>query len=119
MSDILYVRALEVEAVIGVFAWEREVRQTIRLDLEVRTDIRKAAATDDIAQALNYKALCKRVISYVGESRFVLVESLAESLAQLILDEFAAPWVRLRISKPGAVRGTEDVGLCIERSLRG
>lgn len=118
MSDILYIRELEVQAIIGIYDWEREVHQRIHLDLELQTSIRKAAESDDIQEALNYKTLCKRLVTHIENNHFLLVEALAESVAQLVLDEFDTPWVRLKISKPGAVRNTLDVGLCIERGQR-
>ncbi len=113
--DIIYIKDLQIETVIGVFDWERNVRQTVSIDLEMATDIHKAAATDDINDALDYKAVCKRVIAFVEASRFQLVEALAEAVAQLIVQEFPIPWLRLRLGKPGALRGSRDVGLIIER----
>ena len=116
MPDIVYLRDLKVETVIGIFAWERAIRQQVSIDLEMASDIRRAAATDNIADALDYKAIAKRVIQFVGESEFQLVETLAERLAESLLDEFTIPWLRLRLSKPGAIRGAQDVGIIIERS---
>lgn len=113
--DIVYIRDLKIETVIGIFDWERRIRQTVSLDLEMATDIRKAAASDDIADALDYKAVAKRLIAFVGESEFLLVETLAEKVAAIVLGEFSVPWLRLRLSKPGAVRGSQDVGIVIER----
>ena len=113
--DIVYIRDLKIETVIGIFNWERRIRQTVSLDLEMATDIRKAAASDDIADALDYKAVAKRLIAFVGESEFLLVETLAEKVAAIVLGEFSVPWLRLRLSKPGAVRGSQDVGIVIER----
>lgn len=116
--DIVYIRDLKIDTVIGIYDWEREVKQTISLDLEMATDIRKAAATDDINDTLNYKAVAKRLISFVGDSKFLLVETMAEQIAQIVRDEFSVPWLRLRLSKPGAVRGSQDVGLIIERGSK-
>ena len=113
--DIVYIRDLKIETVIGIFDWERRIRQTVSLDLEMATDIRKAAASDDIKDALDYKAVSKRLITFVGESEFLLVETMAEKIAGIVLDEFNVPWLRLRLSKPGAVRGAQDVGVIIER----
>jgi len=101
-----------------VFDWERRVRQTVILDLEMGADIRRAAASDDLADTLNYKAVAKRVIEFVGRSEFQLVETLAERVAELILKEFAVPWLRLRVNKQGAVRGARDVGVIIERGVQ-
>ncbi len=113
--DIIYVSDLRVDTVIGIFDWERRVRQTVRIDLEMATDIRRAAASDRIEDTLNYKAVAKAVISYVEESEFQLVETLAEGIATIIIERFAVPWVRLRINKKGALRGARDVGVVIER----
>jgi dihydroneopterin aldolase len=116
--DIVYIRDLKIDTVIGIYDWERDVKQTVSLDLEMATDIRKAAATDDINDTLNYKAVAKRLIAFVGESNFLLVETMAEQIAQIVLQEFNVPWLRLRLSKPGAVRGSQDVGLVIERGSK-
>ena len=113
--DIVYINDLRVDTIIGIYDWEREVRQTISIDLEMATDIRLAATSDNIEHALNYKAVAKRLIDFVENSEFLLVEALAEQLASLVLDEFAVSWLRLRLSKPGAVRGARDVGIVIER----
>ncbi len=113
--DIVYINELRVDTVIGIFAWERRIRQTISIDLEMGFDIRKAAASDDIRDTLDYKAVGKRIIAHVQQSEAQLVERLAEEIAQLVLAEFRVPWLRLRLSKPGALRGAKDVGLVIER----
>ena len=113
--DIVYIRDLRIDTIIGIYDWEREVRQTVSIDLEMASDIRKAAATDDIQFALNYKAVSKRLIAYVENRNALLVETLAEEIAQVIRTEFNVPWLRLRLSKPGAIRGARDVGLLIER----
>lgn len=116
--DIVYIRDLKIETVIGIFDWERRIRQTVSIDLEMATDIRKAAATDNIADALDYKAVAKRLIAFVGESQFLLVETLSEKVAEIVMTEFSVPWLRLRLSKPGAVRGSQDVGIIIERGKK-
>ncbi len=116
--DIVYIRDLRIDTIIGIYEWEREVRQTVSIDLEMASDIRKAAATDDIQFALNYKAVSKRLIAYVENRNALLVETLAEEIAQMIRTEFDVPWLRLRLSKPGAVRGARDVGLIIERGAK-
>lgn len=116
--DIVYIRDLKIETVIGIFDWERRIRQTISIDLEMATDIRKAAASDNIADALDYKSVAKRLIGFVGESEFLLVETLSEKVAEIIQKEFNVPWLRLRLSKPGAVRGSQDVGIIIERGSK-
>jgi dihydroneopterin aldolase len=113
--DIIYLHGIKVECVIGVWAWERQIKQLISIDLDMATDIRRAAASDDLADTLNYKAIAKRVQSYVGNSRFQLVETLAEKTADLLMTEFGIPWCRVRVNKGGAVRGARDVGVVIER----
>lgn len=116
--DIVYIRDLRIDTIIGIYDWEREVRQTVSIDLEMASDISKAAVTDDIQYALNYKAVSKRLIAYVENRNALLVETLAEEIAQVVRTEFDVPWLRLRLSKPGAVRGARDVGLIIERGAR-
>jgi dihydroneopterin aldolase len=103
---------------IGVFDWERRIRQTVILDLDMAADIQRAADSDDLADTLNYKAVAKRLIEFVGRSEFQLVETLAERVAELVLKEFSVPWLRLRVNKQGAVRGARDVGVIIERGER-
>jgi len=116
--DIVYIRDLRIDTIIGIYDWERQVKQTVSLDLEMATDIRPAAQTDDIQFALNYKEVSKRLIAYIETRNALLVESLAEEVAAIILNEFNVPWLRLRLSKPGAVRGARDVGLVIERGIK-
>jgi len=116
--DIIFIRDLRIDTVIGIYDWERSIRQTIRLDLEMATDIAKSAATDRIEDTLNYKAVAKRVISFVEESSFQLVETLAERIAELVQAEFGVPWLRLTLNKGGAVRGAQGVGVIIERGAR-
>ena len=117
--DIVFINELRIETIIGIYDWERKVRQTISLDLEMATDIRKSAATDAIDDTLDYKAVAKRLIAFVGESEYQLVETLAEKIAEIVLSEFSVPWVKLTVHKPGAVRGSRDVGVIIERGNRG
>lgn len=114
--DIIYLNDLKIETVIGIFDWERRIKQTVSIDLEMAADIARAAASDSIDDTLDYKAVAKRLIAFVGESQFQLVETLAERVAGIVLDEFGVPWVRVRINKRGAVRHAEDVGVVIERS---
>ena len=116
--DIIFVRDLRIDTVIGIYDWERSIRQTIRLDLEMAADIARAAASDRIEDTLNYKAVAKRLISFVESSEFQLVETLAERITEIVLNEFEVPWVRLRLNKQGAVRGARDVGVIIERGPR-
>lgn len=116
--DIIYLRDLRIDTVIGIYAWERRIKQTIILDIEMATDIRKAAQTDSIDDTLNYKAVAKRLIDFVGNSDFQLVETLSERVAEIVLNEFQVPWLRLQVNKQGAVRGARDVGVIIERGVR-
>lgn len=116
--DIVYIRDLRIDTIIGIYDWERQVQQTVSLDLEMAADIRQAAATDDIQYALNYKSVAKRLIQFVGDSEFQLVETMAEQLAAIVREEFQVPWVKLRLSKPGALRQSQDVGLIIERGQK-
>jgi 7,8-dihydroneopterin aldolase/epimerase/oxygenase len=113
--DKIFIHALKSEAIIGIYDWERQVRQTVIVDIEFSADIRKAALTDSIDDTLNYKRVAKRVLAFIEASQFHLVETLAEHLAMLILEEFGIEWVRLTVSKPGAVRGSRDVGVALER----
>ncbi len=116
--DIVYISDLKVDTVIGIYDWERRIRQTVSLDLEMAAEISRAAASDHIDDALNYKAIGKRIIQYIEDSDFQLVETLAERVAQLVLEEFGVAWLKLRLSKPGALRGSRDVGVIIERGER-
>jgi len=117
--DIVFINDLRIETIIGIYDWERKVKQTISLDLEMGTDIRKSAATDAIEDTLNYKAVAKRLIAFVGDSEYQLVETLAEKITDIVLSEFDVPWLKLTVHKPGAVRGSRDVGVMIERGSRG
>ncbi|MGH8260929.1 MAG: dihydroneopterin aldolase [Steroidobacteraceae bacterium] len=114
-SDSIFLRGLGIECIIGFIEWERRVRQTVVIDLELPVDCRKAALSDDVRDTLDYKSVAKRVIAFVEASEFKLVETLAHRTAQLILDEFAVEWVRLSVNKPGAIRSSRDVGVTIER----
>ena len=114
--DKVFIEGLEIEALIGIYDWERRIRQTLRFDLEMAFDNRVPAASDDIADTLDYKAVSKRLVEYVGQSGFGLVETLAERCVELVIREFGVQWVRLKLSKPGAVRGAQAVGVVIERS---
>ena len=115
--DKIFIHALKTETIVGIFDWERQVKQTVILDIEFSADIRKAALTDAIDDTLNYKRVAKRVLAFVEESSFHLVETLAEHLAMLILEEFAVAWVSIALSKPGAIRGSRDVGVTLERAV--
>ncbi len=116
--DIIFLSDLKVETVIGIWDWERKIRQTVSIDLEMSADIAKAAATDDVKDTLNYKLVAKRLQQFVGDSSFQLVETLAEKIAGIVLDEFDVAWVKVRVNKPGAIRGARDVGVMIERGVK-
>ena len=116
--DIIFLRNLKIDTVIGIYDWERRIKQTVILDLEMATDIKKAAKSDDIADTLDYKAIAQRVISFVEESEYKLVETLAERIAEIIVNEFKVPWVKLSLNKIGAIRGARDVGVIIERGSK-
>ena len=116
--DIVFIEALEIDTVIGIYDWERQITQKVVLDIEMAFDNRRPAASDDIVDTLNYKDVSKRLIAFVGESNFGLVESLAERCADIIREEFGVPWLRLKLSKPGAVTGSRAVGVIIERGTR-
>jgi 7,8-dihydroneopterin aldolase/epimerase/oxygenase len=113
--DKIFIHALKTETIIGIFDWERQVKQTILIDFEISADIRRAAASDSIDDTLNYKRLAKRVLAFVEESAFHLIETLAEHVAMLVLEEFGVAWVRVTLSKPGAIRSSRDVGVILER----
>ncbi len=117
--DRIFLRDLRIETIIGIFDWERETPQTVSIDLEMATDVARAAQSDDIADALDYKAVAKRLIAFVGASRFQLVETLAERIAAILREEFGVTWVRVTVNKGGAVRGASGVGVVIERGQPG
>lgn len=115
--DKVFISDLRIDTIIGIYDWERQVRQTISLDLEMAHDISKAAKTDDIQYALNYKEVAKRLIAFIEPSEFLLIESMAEQAAEIIMKEFSVPWLRLTLHKPGALRGAKNVGVIIERGV--
>lgn len=117
-GDIVFLRGLRADAVIGVYAWERGIRQTLLIDLELATDVRAAAARDALQDALDYDALARRVTGLVEGSSYQLIESLAEAIAALLQQELGIAWLRLRLTKPGAVGNADAVGLEIERGER-
>ena len=113
--DKIFLEELKIDTIIGIWDWERRIRQTVVIDLEMSADIARAAATDQVEDTLNYKLVAKRLQQFVGESSFQLVETLAERIAGLIRDEFGVAWVKVTLHKPGAIRGSRDVGVMIER----
>jgi dihydroneopterin aldolase len=115
---VVFIESLTIETVIGIYDWERKIRQPIVLDIEMGFDNTRPAASDVIDDTLDYKAISKRLISFVEAASFQLVETLAERCAAIIREEFGVAWVRLKLSKPGAVRGAKSVGVCIERGAK-
>lgn len=113
--DIIYLRELRIDTVIGVYDWEKRIKQTLVFDVELGTDIRRAAASDAVADTLDYKAVADRIVEFAGTHSFELVETLAERVAGLLIEEFQVPWLRLSINKPGAVPRVRDMGVRIER----
>ena len=114
--DKIFLSALSVECIVGIWEWERRVKQTVIIDIEMAADIRKAAASDHIEDTIDYKRVSKRLLAFVGDSQFQLVETLTERIAHLIITEFGVTWVKVRLNKQGAIRGARDVGILIERS---
>jgi len=114
-TDIVFLRGLSIETTIGFFEWERLVKQTVVIDMEFPVDCEVAARSDSVADTVDYKKIAKRTIAFVGEAQFLLVETLAHRLAMTLITEFNLAWVRLELNKPGAIRGSRDVGVKIER----
>ncbi len=113
--DKIFLSQLSVECIVGIWDWERRVKQTVIIDVEMAADIRKAAATDHIDDTIDYKRVAKRLLAFVGESQYQLVETLTEAIAKVIVTEFGVSWVKVRLNKRGAIRGARDVGIEIER----
>lgn len=116
--DIVFIRGLKIDCIIGIYDWERETRQTLYFDIEMANDNRIPAASDDIKDALNYKSISKRLHEFVSQSEFQLVETLAERCSEIIINEFHVPWLRLTLNKKGAVSIADDVGVIIERGVK-
>ena len=116
--EIVYIKGLEVRTVIGVYDWEREIRQRVTVDLQMLSDFTRAAANDEIEYALDYKAVSKRIAAYIEESSFKLLETLGSRIADIVQEEFGVKWLRLELGKPGAVTGARDVGVIIERGSK-
>lgn len=116
--DTVFIEGLRVDTIIGIYDWERRVRQPLVLDVEMAFDVRKPAASDDVADTLDYKAVSKRLAAFIEGSSCQLVETLAERCAALVRDEFGVAWVRLKLAKPGAVRAARSVGVVVERGTR-
>jgi 7,8-dihydroneopterin aldolase/epimerase/oxygenase len=116
--DKIYITGLSIDCVVGIWEWERQIKQTIVLDVEMAADIRKSAATDHIDDTIDYKGVSKRLISFVSESQFHLVETLTERIAEIIIKEFSVSWVKVKLNKHMALRGARDVGILIERTAK-
>ena len=116
--DIIFLGGLEIKTIIGIYDWERETRQNVVLDIEMACEISKAAVSDNIVDALDYKTVSKRIISFVEASEFYLVEKLIEEIASIIRNEFNVPWVKITLNKKGAISGASDVGIIIERGKK-
>lgn len=117
MSDRIFLEALDIQGVIGIYDWERTTKQTIRVDLEMPANASLASGSDDISDTLNYKDVAKRIISYVEGTEYQLIETLVENIASIILDDFKVSWVEVSVSKPGAIRGSQNVGIKIRRGV--
>ena len=116
--DTIFIRNLRIDTIIGIFDWERSTKQTVYLDLEMAIDIKKAAASDHIDEALDYKSLSKSIIAFVEKSEYQLVETLADSVANLIMNDFNVPWLKLNLNKKGALSQADDVGISLERGQK-
>jgi dihydroneopterin aldolase len=114
-DDRIFLRGLRVDCIIGFIDWERQLRQTLEIDLEFPVDCARAAVRDEVADSTDYKSVAKRVLQFVEASEFRLVETLAHRLAMQLLDEFSLDWLRITINKPGAIRHSRDVGVSILR----
>jgi dihydroneopterin aldolase len=114
-QDTIFLHDLRVETIVGIWDWERKIRQTVSIDLQMAADISRAAASDDIDSTLNYKLVAKRVQQFVEDSEYQLVETLAEKIASLVLQEFDMPWIEVRVSKPGAIRTAQIVCVVFRR----
>ena len=115
-GDRIFLRGLTTECIIGFIDWERRVKQTVVVDLEIPVNCQEAALTDEVADTVDYKKVAKRILAFIEASEYKLVETLAQRLALTLLEEFGLEWVRLSINKPGAIRNSRDVGVSIERS---
>ncbi|MGK2889896.1 MAG: bifunctional dihydroneopterin aldolase/7,8-dihydroneopterin epimerase [Candidatus Malihini olakiniferum] len=116
--DIVFIEELTVIAIIGVYDWEQTISQKLVLDIEMGWDNCKAAVSDDVRDCLSYADVSEAVIAHVSSQPFALVERVAEEVAQLLIQRFAIPWLRIKVSKPGAVAQARQVGVVIERGAR-
>jgi dihydroneopterin aldolase len=113
--DKVFIEQLEVITTIGVYDWEQTIKQKLVLDLEMAHDNKPAGNSDDVAHALDYAQVSQAVIEHIESDRFLLVERVAEEVASLIMQRFSVPWIRIRLTKPGAVPQAKGVGVIIER----
>ena len=113
--DIIFLHGLKIECTIGIWDWERQISQTLIFDLDIGFDTKIAAKSDSIEDTLSYREIAKRISTFVTEARAQLVETLAEGVAQIVLQEFGASWVKVRVNKQNAVTDASDVGVVIER----
>lgn len=118
MMDIVFIRQLQIETVIGIYEWERTTRQHLVIDLEMAADIKRAARSESIADALDYHAISLRLTEFVSAQKFLLIETVAEQCAELVMREFNVPWLRLIVVKPTAIASAREVGVMIERGAR-
>ena len=116
--DTIFLRDIRIRTIVGIWEWERRMPQVVSIDLDMATDIRRAASSDQIGDTLDYKGVSRRIKAFVADSRFQLIETMAEQIAGIVLAEFAVPWVRVAVHKPWAIRGSRDVGVAIERGAR-
>ncbi len=116
--DTIFLRDLRIRTIVGIWDWERRLPQVVSIDLDLGTDIRRAAGSDQIGDTLDYKAVTRRIKAFVADSRFNLIETMAEQIAAIIIGDFAVPWVRVAVHKPWAIRDSRDVGVTIERGTR-
>ena len=114
--DKIFLRELRIETIIGFWEWERRIKQTVSIDLDIGTDARVAASSDGIVGTLNYEQLAKRLHEFVGESQYQMVEALATAIGSIVIREFGAPWVKVSVAKPGAIPAAREVGIVIERT---
>ncbi|MFN3016728.1 dihydroneopterin aldolase [Vibrio coralliilyticus] len=115
--DKVFIEQLEVITTIGVYDWEQEIKQKLVLDIEMAHDNQPAGKSDDVIDALDYAQVSSAVLSHIESGRFLLVERVAEEVAQLIMTQFSVPWVKIRLTKPGAVPQASGVGVIIERGV--
>ena len=113
--DRIFLSEMKIETTVGIWEWEKRIKQQVIIDIEMSADIKKAAATDQIEDTLNYKAVAKSVRKLVEVSSFQLVETMAEKISELVIGEHNVSWVRVKVNKPGAIRGSKGVGIIIER----